>query len=108
MLLSFSVAAVPSGYPQNFGILPLNSRSVFIEWEPPLITHQNGYITGYTLRWSSVNGPDVNENTTANTNITLSNLTPFTNYAWTIAASTIVGIGPFSTTVNFVMPEDGM
>ena len=48
-----------------------------------------------------------NEYTTTNTNITVTNLSPYTTYVWTIAASTSVGIGPNSTAINVLMPEDG-
>ena len=35
-------------------------------------------------------------------------LQPFTTYYFIIAASTIVGRGPFSTIITLQMPEDGM
>ena len=34
-------------------------------------------------------------------------LTPFTTYEFTIAASTEVGLGPFSETISILTPEDG-
>ena len=34
-------------------------------------------------------------------------LTPFTTYSILIAASTIVGLGPFSTVLTIHTPEDG-
>lgn len=51
---------------------------------------------------------DSNEYETNTTNLEITNLTPYTSYAWAIAASTTVGRGPFSTTVNVITPEDGM
>ena len=99
-MLLFSTL-VPTGYPQDFGILPTTPRSVFIKWEPPLIEDQNGIITEYTIRRGAI------EYITNTTNLTIADLSPHTAYAWRIAASTSVGIGPFSTTVNVIMPEDG-
>ena len=62
----------------------------------------------YAIRQTIVVTGDTNEYITNATNLTLTNLTPYTTYAWTIAASTSVGRGPYSTVVNVLMPEDGM
>ena len=99
--------AVPTGYPQGFQIQPLTPYSVVALWEPPFISDQNGIITNYTIRWTLTPSEGESEYTTTNTNITVSNLTPHTTYVWTIAASTSVGIGPYSTAVNILMPEAG-
>ena len=69
---------------------------------------QNGIITMYTIMQMVVLTGDSNEYITNNTNMTLANLTPHATYVWTIAASTSVGRGPYSTAVNIIMPEDGM
>lgn len=37
----------------------------------------------------------------------LEGLTPYTNYRFTIAASTEVGLGPFSSPITVRTPEDG-
>ena len=71
------------------------------------MSDQNGAITEYTVRWSLVTG-EQDEYTTTNTNITVTDLSPYTTYVWTIAASTSVGIGPYSTAINILMPEDGI
>lgn len=106
--VSNHLSVVPSGYPQNFLILPTTSRSVDLQWDPPLIADQNGIITVYTIMQTVVATGDSIEYVTNNTNMTLTDLTPHTTYAWAIAASTSVGRGPYSTTVNVIMPEDGM
>lgn len=86
---------------------PINSYSVVAQWEPPFISDRNGIITEYTLRWSLVTTGEHNEYTTTATNITVTSLLPYTTYVWTITASTTVGIGPYSTAINVLMPEDG-
>jgi hypothetical protein len=97
---------VPTGYPPSLQVNPINSYSVIAQWEPPFLSDQNGIITQYTLWWSLLTTGEENEYTTTNTNITVTNLSPYTTYVWTIAASTSVGIGPNSTAINVLMPED--
>ena len=69
---------------------------------------QNGIITMYTIMLTVVLSRDSYEYVTNITNMTLSNLTPYATYVWTIAATTSVGRGPYSTAINIIMPEDGM
>ena len=45
--------------------------------------------------------------TTADVMILVDNLRPFTSYTFTIAASTVVGLGPLSTAITETTPEDG-
>ena len=51
--------------------------------------------------------PDIRVNTTF-TSHTLTNLEEDNEYTITIAAATQVGVGPFSSPVNFTTLEDGM
>lgn len=44
---------------------------------------------------------------TNTTHLELTDLTPHTSYVFTVAASTSVGIGPYSTGYNIITPEDG-
>ena len=96
---------VPSGYPQNFQILPTSSRSIELQWEPPLIESKNGIITEYTIR--QVTGDQDEYYATNATHFELTDLIPNTGYTFTIAASTSVGTGPYSPIVNVITPEDG-
>lgn len=100
--------AVPSGYPQNFRVVGNTSRSVDFQWEPPLMEDQNGIITMYTIMQMIVLTGDSNEYVTNSTHMTVTDLTPHATYVWTIAASTSVGRGPYSTALNHIMPEEGM
>ena len=45
--------------------------------------------------------------TSTTTSYNVTNLRPYTTYQCIIAASTSVGIGPFSTIVTILTPEDG-
>jgi len=44
------VFVVPTGYPQDFSIEVLSSRSALLSWIPPLIEEQNGIIIRYVVR----------------------------------------------------------
>ena len=49
-ILFVFVLVVPTGYPQDFSIEVLSSRSAVLSWIPPLIEEQNGIIISYTVR----------------------------------------------------------
>ena len=84
-----------------------SSRSVYLQWNPPQAHEQNGLITSYTITWTEVLTGEMYQLSTNSTGLTLSGLLPYTTYDWRVAAWTSIGMGPFSTTVNLLMPEDG-
>ena len=106
-VLLFSVAA-PSSPPLNFLATPTDSRSITLRWDPPLPEHRNGPITSYLVNVTVIETGEMFEINTTLTTFRLFFLTPFTTYEFTIAASTEVGLGPFSETVSVLTPEDGM
>ena len=86
--------AAPSA-PLNLTFPPegVLNDSVTLMWLSPL--HPNGVIQLYELRWSS-SGLNVFENTTDDiTTAVLSDLTPGTQYSFSVRAFT-VAFGPFS------------
>ena len=89
-----SVHAAPSA-PLNLTFPPggVLNDSVTLTWLPPL--HPNGVVQFYQLRLSSSDG-DVFVNTLGSTTTTvLSDLTPGTQYNFSVRAFTVV-FGPFS------------
>ena len=75
-------------------------RTIELQWSRPLTP--NGLVTSYSLHYT-----DVNQSLKGNTfNYTAQNLNEFTNYTFTLSASTSAGTGP-STTVNARTEEDG-
>ena len=46
--------AVPSGAPTNVSVEVLSSNSIFITWQPPEPSQQNGVINGYTIRLTAL------------------------------------------------------
>ena len=61
----------------------------------------------YTINVSAVETGEEFQLTSPTTSLTVTSLRPFTTYRCIIAASTSVGIGPFSTVFTLVTPEDG-
>ena len=97
----------PSGYPQSFSVMPTTTRSALLQWDPPNAADRNGIVTEYTINVSAVETGEEFQLISTNTLLTVTNLRPYTTYQCIIAASTSVGIGPFSTVVTVITPEDG-
>ena len=98
---------VPSGYPQSLSVMPTTSRSALLQWEPPNEADRNGIVTEYIINVSAVETGEDFQLISTNTSLTVTHLRPYTTYQCIIAASTSVGIGPFSTVVTVITPEDG-
>ena len=86
---------------------PSDSRSIVLRWDPPLPEDRNGPITNYLIAVSVIETQEMFEINTTMTMFRLLGLTPYTTYEFTIAASTEVGLGPYSAAVSVQTPEDG-
>ena len=102
----FSSIAVPSGYPQNFSAIVTSTRSVHLTWSSVQPRERNGIITDYIINVTAVERAEEMQLQSQYNNITL-NAYPYTTYMFTIAATTIAGIGPFSTVITTRTPPDG-
>ena len=83
-------------------------REATLTWQPPTFEDQNGVIAYYELivSQSQFEIPDI----TVNANITshtLTNLEEHVQYTVVVAAATRIGIGPFSSAMNFTTLQDG-
>lgn len=76
-------------------------------WDPPSADEQNGLITEYVLNVTEADSGEMFQLFSPTTTFVVDILQPFTTYYFIIAASTVVGRGPFSTIVTLQMPEDG-
>ena len=85
------------------------NSTVRLTWNAPPLRNQSGIIISYTLRYDStapVQATGIMYTTTSNTTTTvLPNLGSFFTYSIYIAASTSVGLGPFSTTPIIVTTD---
>ncbi|XP_039438865.1 protein sax-3-like [Culex pipiens pallens] len=93
---------VPSAAPINMEAVLLNTSAVYLKWEPPTNHSLNGKLKNYHI---IIRGYDVHNMSKVLTNMTvdgdspkllLANLSAGVTYSVSIAASTRVGIGPFS------------
>jgi len=100
---------VPSGFPQAFVDNIISPQSVTFSWLPPLDYEQNGFIVTYTIAVIETRSGHMIQRTISSSlnSITISSLRPFTSYSCSIAASTSVGMGPFSTSLTILTLQDG-
>ena len=70
--------------------------SISLAWQPPLDSQQNGIITNYTVQVIPP-GQSPFTITTTELSLTVSSLLGNSQYSFAVAASTVVGIGPYSS-----------
>ncbi|XP_067276105.1 phosphatidylinositol phosphatase PTPRQ isoform X2 [Pseudorasbora parva] len=81
---------VPSSPPLPGASRNLSSTSIHVSWFPPV--ESNGEIIDYTVALQAPGA--INRTYTSETQLILSELTPFTPYNLSIAAVTRIGVGP--------------
>ena len=102
------LSLVPTDPPTNIQVSVVNATAVFLNWYLPVTPY--GVVVSYTI----VVEDDTNNATTvvvsASTSLqgvtstTVGELLPFTNYNFSIAASTRIGMGPYDT-VTAMTPQ---
>ena len=98
---------VPDGPPVNITITEVTPYSVTLQWDPPTPDKQNGVIVSYVI--NVMTGDQVQRMVVQSNDSqqTISNLTPYTTYTFSISASTRIGQGPFSAAVATRTSETG-
>ena len=88
---------VPDGPPENFQVETLNTTSILVQWNMPLIDKRNGLIVGYKIAVKE------NDKQVWNSNVdseprrkVISGLLPGHKYSVRITARTVNGSGPAS------------
>ena len=105
----YSLHTVPSGLPENITAIATDSRTLVVMWTPPPEDLQNGIIVDYTVNITvTETGESFQRTTDGNTTLILTGLHPYYTYSITVAASTSIGIGPYTVVYFIRMPEDGM
>ena len=104
--ITFFIAA-PSGFPQNFSVSMVTSRSLSLMWNPPPLEDQNGVIIRYRVNNTVLGTMEMYQLLSVNNSITVNSLRPYTTYSFTIAAETAVGVGPFSGAYTVMTATDG-
>ena len=97
--------------------LIISSRWCALKWKIPPVSDRNGVIIKYIIELEQVNDTkwnithnlvDYNFSSPSVVTYNVTNLTPYTNYKWRVAAATVNGTGPFSPNgKSFQTLEDG-
>ncbi|XP_052785952.1 neogenin-like isoform X3 [Mya arenaria] len=93
---------MPSDMPQNFTLETASSTSLVVRWQPPLLQHCNGKITGYKIRYKKKGAKQGATVTTAGDRVlyALTDLRKDTQYQVRISAQTVNGSGPPTNWLN--------
>ena len=74
-------------------VTSVSSSTITLGWGSVPCIHQNGKITGYTIQYGAMGSGDKQTVETSETEVTLSSLTPETNYEISVAAVNTEGTG---------------
>ena len=100
--------AVPSSPPQSVEGQTVNSQQIFLSWVTPEFGGRNGIITSYTVHVLEITtSTEFMYNVTNRTTILVEQLHPHYEYKCSVAAATIVGMGPYSAPIVIRTDEDG-
>ena len=89
----------PSAPPTYVRVSEVTFSSITVHWEPVDCIQRNGDITGYSVQYgetSSAVGGETYTSVTHVTHVTISGLTPSTEYTVSVAAINIIDAGIFS------------
>ena len=106
--LNFSLLfTAPTGPPLNLTASNVSPDSILLSWDPPSADEQNGEIILYYINIVEEFSSDGGAQLTSHTNsLEITNLNPFTTYFIEAAAATLVGTGPFTTSITVTTLED--
>ena len=98
----------PSGPPQNVMVTSVNPSSLNVSWQPPLEIDQNGPITAYLVfyRRSTEISPLTLTIPANTTEVIITGLTAFVEYAVQVASLNANRLGPASNTITRISGED--
>ena len=90
----------PSGPPQAVVANISGLTSFYVVWDPPTPEDRNGIIISYVVNITGVETGEQIQLTSDSESVNVTALAPNTAYFCIVAASTIVGTGPFSGGVS--------
>ena len=98
---------MPASGPSGLSTSSITSTGVQLAWLTLPETEQNGIIIGYSVFLAGVSSDDSWNFTVNSTSLSvLATLEPHTSYKFSVAATTVVGSGPFSEFSFFTTKED--
>ena len=105
--MSFSILfSAPNSPPVITTHYAIDSRTVSFQWDPPPPQDHNGIIRKYIVTISIVGRNEIQTQTFTDTSAIIGSLMPSITYQFRVAAYTIA-TGPYSTSINITLPEDG-
>ena len=107
-LFVLSVYPEPNAPPSNVQGRNTSSTGILIQWSDVPAADQNGIILSYTVTYKALPGgtPKTEVVIAQTTEVTLTDLSKFTNYSITVFASTVKGAGNDSEPIIVVTDED--
>ena len=96
------IPAAPSAPPSSVRVTDVTSSTITLQWGMVPCIHQNGPITGYSVRYGVMGSGSSQTETVSGasvTEVTLSSLLKYTNYAVQVAAVNSADTGVFSEPV---------
>ena len=100
------VSSAPKSPPVITTHYAINSSTVAFQWDPPPPQDHNGIIREYVVTISTLGYNETQTQIFTGTTAIIGSLIPSFTYQFTVAAYTIA-TGPYSTSVNITLPEDG-
>ena len=98
----------PTGPPLNLRGTVVTARSLSLSWDPPLLRHRNGPITGYRVRLNALEVPSLHLfNTTSSSLAVASEIHPYFTYRCKVQAMTSIDFGPYSGFIDIRTLQDG-
>ena len=104
-MCSFTPPAAPSAPPESLVVREKGAHWAMVGWSIPPEAERNGIITIYTVQLTDTNRTFIQNETVAvqdpsfgspqSLTHNVTSLKPYTNYTWTVAATTTAGAGPF-------------
>ena len=94
---------VPTGAPLNCTSTNIQSENVDLNWAPPELSLQNGWLISYNINCSQI-GQHYTNNVSLLT-LSVTGLSPYTSYSCDVSAVNVVGEGPV-TTCSFTTEQD--
>ena len=83
------------------------ARTITFSWEAPLFEERNGVIVSYDLIVTLLGTSNDQQYTTSSTSYTVTGLIPYSYYTYAVAASTVIGTGPYTAIATVMTMEDG-
>ena len=98
----------PSGPPTSVRISEVTSSTVSLTWNEPICGQRRGQIIAYSYFLMNISGMPISSGNTTDKDVLIKNLTPFTNYNFTVLAITMRGVGPTSAPLNLSTEDGGL